>query len=108
MVNKYGLGLLNPVTSENKKYPILKYASTELIQDVTGKKHFPTRVTFWRSGNKGMADFKICYDVNDAKLKGPVDNLKATDHHLIICAKKRCSWLTVRVITVTGTVLVAM
>ena len=54
-----------------------------------------------------MADFKICYDVNDAKLKGPVDNLKATDHHLIICAKKRCSWLTVRVITVTGTVLVA-
>ena len=28
---KSGLGLLNPVTSENEKYPSLKYASMELI-----------------------------------------------------------------------------
>ena len=36
-VKKSGLGLLNPVTSANKKYPSLQWASTELIQDVKGR-----------------------------------------------------------------------
>ena len=34
-INKYRLGIMNPVTSEKEKYLIFYQASTELIRDVT-------------------------------------------------------------------------
>ena len=39
-VKKSGLGLLNPVTSTNKKYLSVQRASTELIWSVTGEGAF--------------------------------------------------------------------
>ena len=43
-----------------------------------------------------------------AKLKGLVKDLEATDLSLVICAKNTGSWLTVWGTIVTGTVLAAM
>ena len=40
LVKKYGLGLLNPMTSVNKECLSLQCASTELIQDGTGEGEF--------------------------------------------------------------------
>ena len=53
-VNKSGLGLLNPATSENENCPIFKRASTELIQSVTGdvRRLFFQRRSY--SGAKGQ------------------------------------------------------
>ena len=46
-------------------------------------------------------------DSNNAKLKGIADDLEASGRCLIIRAKSTGSWINVRGITVTGTVLAA-
>ena len=40
LFKKYGLGLLNPVTSENKEYLSLQCASTDMIRSMTGEGKF--------------------------------------------------------------------
>ena len=51
--------------------------------------------------------YKIWNDVNDAKLKGLIDDLEALDHRLILCAKNTSSCTTIQGTTVNGTVLAA-
>ena len=50
---------------------------------------------------------KLWDEANVAKLKGLVDDLKATDLRLILCAKNTGSWMNVRGTMVTGILLVA-
>ena len=71
-VNKYRLGLLNPVTSEKVKYLIFQQASTELIRDVTGGAFSKAdHLLALREERRERA--KNRYDANNATLKGLVE-----------------------------------
>ena len=106
-VNKYVLGLQEPVSSSNKKYLSLLCASSELIGAVTrasecSTSNHPLSLREERRDRK-----KIWDDFNNVKLKGLVQYLKAPDRHLILCSKKTVSWLTVRGTTVIDAALAA-
>ena len=67
-VKKAGLGLQNPVTSVDEKYPSLQHASTELIWAVTGERELSTANNLLalreerRDGKKyGMTSLMLIY-----------------------------------------------
>ena len=72
-----------------------------------GVSSFPTanHLLFLREEKRDAQ--KIQDKSNSAKLKGPVYDLQAHNHHLTLRSKNTGSWLTVQVNTVTSTVLVA-
>ena len=106
-VKKSGLGVLNPVTSAQKKCLSSQRGSAELIQDVTGEGAFSnsnllqTLVEEIRNRKK---DWEAMYET---KLKGLVCDLKGTNRRLILRAKITGDCMSVRVTTVSGTVLSA-
>ena len=75
---KSGLGLLNPVTSENEKYPSLKYASMELIWSVIGKIEFSNANHLLPPMEERRDSQEIRDDINHTKLKELVEDLDGT------------------------------
>ena len=68
-VKKSGLGILNPVMSENKKYLSSQRAITELIPDVTREGAFYNSDCLLAPREESNGGQKNQDDVNDAKLK---------------------------------------
>ena len=107
MVKTSGLGLQDPVTSANKKYLILMRASSKAIISVMVAREFSTADNLLALREERRDGQKIQDDANVAKLKGLVDDLEASDRRLIIRAKKKGYYLTLRGTTVTSTLLAA-
>ena len=107
LVNKYGLGLQDPVTSTNKKYLSLIRAISDLIGAVMGAIAFSTANHLLALREEIRDEKKTRDDSNGTKLKELVYDLKAPVHHLILRYKKRGSWPTLWGNTVTGTVIAA-
>ena len=106
-INKSGLGLLNFVTSKNKKYPSLKRVSTELIRYVTGEGAFSNGNHLLEIREERRDRQKKQDDANDYKLKVLVRGLDVIDRQLILRAKRIGAWMNVRGNKVTGTVFMA-
>ena len=106
-VKKYDLGLLNPLTSANKKYLSSQRASTELIRYVTGEGKFSNSNHLLVLREEMRDRQKNWDDTNDARLKGLVGDLLGFYWHLILCAKNTGTWLNIRCTAVTGTVMLA-
>ena len=98
---------MNHVTSANKKYLSLQHVSTEFIWDVTWGGAFYNANHLLLIREERHDRQKKRDDVNDAKLKGLVRCIDATNRRLILQAKSTGDWLNVRGTTVTGTLLVA-
>ena len=99
-VKKYGLGILNPLTSAQEKYLISQRGSAELVRSVikggalSNANHLRTLSVERRDGKKYRdAAYK-------SKLKGLVSNLKGTYKRLLLRAKITGAWLSVRGTTV--------
>ena len=106
-VKKYGLGLMNPVTSVKENYLRSQRSSAELIQDVLRGGAF-YHVNYLLKLREEMSDGQKNMDgVNDATLKGLFRDLKGTNRRLILRSKNTGAWLNVRGTTVTGTVFLA-
>ena len=82
-VKKYGLVLLNPVTSKNEKYLGSHLASAELIRAVTRGGRFSNAYHLLALREERFDGQKTRYDSNDAKIKGLVSNLDTNDRRLI-------------------------
>ena len=106
-VKKYGLGLLNTVTPDKEKYLSSQRRSGELIRDVTEGGAFSNDNQLLEIREESRDVQKNWDDVNDATLKGLVQDLKGTDQLLIITAKNIGALLRVRGNTVAGTVFPA-
>ena len=106
-VKKYDLGLLNPLTSANKKYLSSQRASTELIRYVTGEGKFSNANHLLVLRDERRDGQKIHDDTNDAKLKYLVTDLDSADQLVILRAKNTGAWLNVQVTMLTGTILAA-
>ena len=106
-VKKSGLGLQEPVTLTKKKDLSSLHTSRELIGAITGERSFSTTDHLLALREERRDWKKRQYESNEAKLKEPVKELKATDSRLILCAKNTGSWMTVWDTTVTNEVLAA-
>ena len=87
LVMKYGMGLLNPVTSAQEKYLTYQRGSAELIWAVTGGGEFSNANhlrTLGEERRDGDKDQEYAYK---NKLKSLVRNLKVTGRSLILRAK---------------------
>ena len=100
---KYGLGLLNPVTSINDKYLGSHQSKTELIRSVMEESMFSNTDHPLMLMEESFDGQKKWDDANDVKLKGLVRDLDTTKGHIILCAKNTGAWLNVQGTTVTGT-----
>ena len=106
-VNKYGLGLLNTVTSDQENYLSSTRGSEELVRAVTGGGAFSNADHLWtlrEERRDKKKDRDVAYEY---RLKGLVRNIKVTDKLLLIRAKNTGAWLSVSGTTVSGTVLSA-
>ena len=93
-VKKYGLGILNPVTSVNDKYLSSQRASAELIRGMTGAGEFfnAYHLLFLRKERRDGQ--KKRDDANDAKLKGLFGDPIGTNRRLILRTKNKGPWLS--------------
>ena len=106
-VKKYGLGILNPVTSAQENYLSFTQGSKELVRAVTGRGEF-SNANHLRTLSEERRDKKKSRGVAyESRLKGLVRNLKVTDKPLILRTKSTGAWMSVRGTTVSGTVLSA-
>ena len=69
LVNKFGLGLQDPMISANEKYPSFLFASSNLIGAVTEKIAFSTAGHLMEIREERRDGQKIQDDTNKAKLK---------------------------------------
>ena len=106
-VNKYGLGLHNPVTSAAEKYTSLLHANYNMIGAVTGEMQFSTADHLRAVKEERQDGNKYWYDENDAELRVIVNYHGDFDKSLFLRANHTGYWLSVRGTTVTGTVLPA-
>ena len=83
------MGLLNTVTSVNKKYMSSQRSSTELILAETGEGKLSKAGLILVLREERLDRQKIRDDVNDAKLKELVADLDSTNQCLILYAKKQ-------------------
>ena len=104
-VKKYGLVILNPVTSAKENYPSSQQPIVELIWDVIGGGEFSNTDLLLAIKEEKRYMQKNCNDVNDATIKGFVGGIKGTDRRLILRAKNTGIFLNLRCTMVTGTVL---
>ena len=111
LVNKYGLGLLNPVISVKDKYLSSQQERIKLIKGVMGVGVEGGGGGFSNSDHllalreERCCEQKNCDDSNDATLKGLVGDIIGTNQRLILRAKNTCVWVNVRGIKITGTLL---
>ena len=106
--NKAGLGLLNPVISAQEEYLSSTRGSAELLQAVTRGGAFSNDNHLWNLSEE-RCDRKKDRDITyKSRLKGLVSDLKGTDKRLLLRAKIKGSWLSVRSTTVSGTVISSM
>ena len=95
-VKKYGMGLLNPVTSDQEKYSSSAQGSAELVQAVTGGGEF-SHVNHLRTLSDERQDGKEAWDVAyEYRLKGLVINIQGTDKSIILRTISTGKWLSVR------------
>ena len=95
-VKKYGMGLLNPVTSDQEKYSSSTQGSVELVQAVTGGGEF-SYVNHLRTLIDDRQDGKEAWDVEYGyRLKGFVINIQGTDKSIILRTISTGKWLSVR------------
>ena len=87
MAKKSGLGLLNTVTSANKKYPSSQCENKELIPAVTGEGKFFNAYHLLAIRDERREGQKIRTEVNNAKIKGLVADLNTSYHYIILSAK---------------------
>ena len=106
-VKKYGLGLMNPVTSAHEKYLSSQRGSAELVRDVTGGGAFSNANHLRILSEEVLNGNKDRDAVYKSKLKGLVRNLKGTDKRLLIRSKITGAWLSISGTTVSGAVLPA-
>ena len=92
-VSKSRLGVLNPVTSENNKYPGSQWERAELIRDVTGVGAFSNTDNLMELMEERCNGQTTWEGVNCTKLKGLVRDLDYTDQSLILRAKRIGVWL---------------
>ena len=107
-VNKSGLGILNPVISEQEKYLITQRRSAELVWDMAGGGGLSNHDHIWKLGEERRDINKDREAKYKTKIKGLVCNLKGTNRRLILRTKSTGTWPSVRGTTVSGTVLSAM
>ena len=106
-VKKVGLEILNTFTLAQEKYLRSTRGSEELVRAMTGggalsnAGHLRTLSEERRDGKKSR---DLAYK---SRLKGLVSNLKGTDKRLLLRGKITGAWMSVRVTTVSGTVLSA-
>ena len=106
-VKKFGLGILNPVTSYQEKYLSSTRGRAELVRSVTGGWGL-SNANHLRTLSEERRDRKKSRDVAyKSRLKFLVINLQGTDKHLLLRAKITGAWLSLRSTTVSGTVLSA-
>ena len=105
---KFGMGLLNPVTSSQEKYLSYHQGKAELFWDVTGGGEFYNADHLRTLSEERLDGKKDQDDAYKSKLKGLVRDLKGTDRRLLLSAKSTGSWLSIRGTAVSGTVLSAM
>ena len=84
---KARLGLLNPVTPENKKYLRSQRGSVELVRAMTGGGVFSNTDHLWALIKERRDRKKDRDAVYETKLKGLVCDLKGTRNRLILRAK---------------------
>ena len=108
MVNKYGLGIQNMVTSSHKKIESSQRASVELVNAVTGKSEFSTTIHVIAVREQRSQGQKAHNKSNKIKFIESVHYVYTLIHRILIRLKNMCSWLTARGDTVTGTVLLVM
>ena len=101
-VNKSGLGLQDPVTSSNKKYPISLHISSKLIGYITGDRSLSTANCLMDLREEKHDRQKIWNDPNKTKLRGLVNYIAAPDRRLILFAKNIGYWMTLWGTMVTG------
>ena len=107
LVNKSGLGLLNPVTLAKEKYLSSTRGIVELVRYVTGGGTFSNADHLWTLSEE-RCDGKQVRDVAcKSRLKGLVGNPKGTDKSLLLHAKGTGAWMSVCGTTFSGTVLSA-
>ena len=107
LVEKSGLGLLNPVTSEHEKYLSSQQGRAELIQAVTGAgalSNADNLRTLWKERRNRKKDRETVYENN---LKVLVRNLKGTNMHLVLLTRSTGAWMSVHGTEVSGPVLSA-
>ena len=104
-VKKFGLGILNPVTSYQEKYLSSTRGRAELVRSVTGGWGL-SNANHLRTLSEERRDRKKSRDVAyKSRLKFLVINLQGTDKHLLLRAKITGAWMSVCGTTVSGTVL---
>ena len=103
-INKSRLGLLNPVTPSQRKYLSSLWVSAELVRAVKVGGAF-SNADHLRTISEERRDRKKYLDVvHKTKLKVLVINFKGADKRLLLRAKIKGAWLSVRSTTVSGTV----
>ena len=107
LVNKYGLGLLNPVTSTNEKYLSSQRAITEFIRGMKGEGNFSNSDHLLTNREERRNRQKIRDDIKNAKLKELVADLDVTDPCIILHAKNTGVWMNAWGTELTDTVLAA-
>ena len=95
LVNKVGLGPLNPVILEKEKYLSSQQESVELIMDLTGGGSFSNSRHLLAIKEDRIDGHKNRDDTNYATLKVLVGYLIGTDQRLLLCAKNTGSWMNV-------------
>ena len=108
LVDKSGLGILNPVMSAKEKYLSSQRENAKLIQSVTGGGEFSNSEYLRKLREEKRDGQKDRYEVNKTKLKGLVQDIKGTNRCLILRAKNTGAWLSVHSTTVSGTVFSAI
>ena len=104
-VNKYGLGILNAVTSAQGKYLRSQRGSVERVRAVTGGGAFSNAHQIQTLSEERRDRKKYREVAYKSKLKGLVRYIKGTDKRLLLRAKRTGTWMSVRSTTVSGTVL---
>ena len=95
LVNKVGLGPLNPVIPEKEKYLSSQQESVELIMDLTGGGSFSNSRHLLAIKEDRIDGQKNRDDTNYATLKVLVGYIIGTDRRLLLCAKNTGSWMNV-------------
>ena len=85
--NKSGMGLHNPVTSAAEKYTSSLRSSYKLIGAVTGNREFSATDHLWLVKEENWDRKKYQDDVNDAKIRGIVNDQGNSEKRLFLCAK---------------------
>ena len=103
-----GLGLLNLVPLDKKKYIISHWESAELISAMTGGGAFSNADQLRTLGEERRDGKKDREVAKETKLKGLVQDLRVTNRRLILRSKITGAFMSVRGTTVSGTLLSAI